>query len=1277
MKKSTVIFGLLLLILGQYVSAQPEKRIDHKNFEVEVKEFTKSKSSYGLGTSQWGGFKQIDVPDSFREIKDRELFDVTFNVDMSFAEDFDPDNDVVYITGSMLGWASPGDQPNNQTMTRVDDSMIWSKTLALGADTYQYKYFLNYGWDWGEWDGDPNRMITVAGDMEVNDVWGTYIEPANYINLIRGGPAGTNPLAIPVQITGVNAAPWSTNLNQWTGSWQAPQAIYDQGEHINNPGYWSNIENNPNAGTTWNNPQPGTGYGILVVDLQQERQLYALSVFQMFSDGKTTHIALASHPTTGNTAPNAFDEEWVEFLPVSPVGPGENFGTFVGNPTTFPVDQATRYVKIMAYNDGNLGNPWYIELKGIKAYGAGDLPLVITLTVDDITQDSAVASGEVVHQGSSLVTARGMVWGAMPDPDLDNNLGFSQEGEGMGHFSSILSGLEPNTKYYVRSYATNNHGTNYSATLSFTTLFDMSDIFAGGSGTEEDPWLIETAEHLNNIRLFLGPENTDKYFMQIADIDLGVAPWNEGQGWVPIGVSNYEFRGHYNGGDYVISGLFINRLSAYQGLFGIVRDATIKNLQIDNSQISLGNYSGIMAGAIIGNTYAGNITIVSSSITSSEIIGGMVGLSSGNNFLENIYCDVSINITGNFAGGIAAVIQGGGTLSNSISSGNIIAGARAGGLVGSLSASQITNAYAIGNVNAGDYAGGLIGQLLPNSTVSNCYSNGFVSGSQFTGGLIGYNRQSNIFGSFWDTETSGQSESDGGTGLPTEQMKDYETYILAGWDFKGMGQFGIWNIGNERNDGYPYLDWQFPDDPPLDLDIWPPVVITYYVYDITHNSAYVTAAVVQMGNPVAHQHGICWNTSGSPTIEDDNTQEGPVTDFGEYISFMDNLQPNTTYYVRAYIVNDDAIQYGNELSVSTLPMEALAPEGSGTENEPYLIGSLSDLYWVAQNADSHDKYFLQTDDIDAGETDDWHGGEGWIPIAQYWSLPFTGNYNGDGHTISGLTINRPYENYQSLFGFITDGTITNLNIQNSHIVANQRAAVLAGWVDNTHISNINIANSSVTASHFAGGLVSVASSGSMLENIHTHAEVSSMGGYAGGIAGTIQSESTLANSSSSGYVYASSVAGGIAGWLTGGVISQSYSTSNVFVETQYAGGLVGIFANSHLNNSYATGYVNGNNAGGLIGTIFLNDYATTPLIINNYSVAPVQGEINTGGLVGNISEEASDPLFDFQNNYWNSETSGQESSAVGEGLSTPEMLIQTNFSNWDFAETWSNIENIT
>lgn len=112
-----------------------------------------------------------------------ETFSVTFRVNMITAENFDPDADSVYITGSMLSWDTPGENPDLQVMQQVDDTWAWTKTLELEAGSYDYKYFMNDGWDSGEWDGEPNRLIFVEGEKSVDDIWGS-IDPVFSLTLL-------------------------------------------------------------------------------------------------------------------------------------------------------------------------------------------------------------------------------------------------------------------------------------------------------------------------------------------------------------------------------------------------------------------------------------------------------------------------------------------------------------------------------------------------------------------------------------------------------------------------------------------------------------------------------------------------------------------------------------------------------------------------------------------------------------------------------------------------------------------------------------------------------------------------------------------------------------------------------------------------------------------------------------------------------------------------------------------------------------------------------------
>jgi hypothetical protein len=103
-----------------------------------------------------------------------DLFTITFNVDLINMSPFiDPEIDVIYITGSMFDWIIPGADPENQEMKRINNTMIWTKTMQLQAGTYGYMYFLNAGWDGVEWPGGVTRAIDVVEDAVINNTWET------------------------------------------------------------------------------------------------------------------------------------------------------------------------------------------------------------------------------------------------------------------------------------------------------------------------------------------------------------------------------------------------------------------------------------------------------------------------------------------------------------------------------------------------------------------------------------------------------------------------------------------------------------------------------------------------------------------------------------------------------------------------------------------------------------------------------------------------------------------------------------------------------------------------------------------------------------------------------------------------------------------------------------------------------------------------------------------------------------------------------------------------
>ncbi|GAB4333024.1 MAG: hypothetical protein Kow0089_01240 [Desulfobulbaceae bacterium] len=97
----------------------------------------------------------------------------------------------------------------------------------------------------------------------------------------------------------------------------------------------------------------------------------------------------------------------------------------------------------------------------------------------------------------------------------------------------------------------------------------------------------------------------------------------------------------------------------------------------------------------------------------------------------------------------------------------------------------------------------------------------------------------------------------------------------------------------------------------------PPTVTTQAVTAIGETTATGNGTITDLGSPNPSQHGVCWNTTGSPTTSDSCTQEGAVSATGAFTSAMSGLAPSTTYYVRAYATNTAGTAYGNQVSFTT------------------------------------------------------------------------------------------------------------------------------------------------------------------------------------------------------------------------------------------------------------------------------------------------------------------------------------------------------------------------
>ena len=145
----------------------------------------------------------------------------------------------------------------------------------------------------------------------------------------------------------------------------------------------------------------------------------------------------------------------------------------------------------------------------------------------------------------------------------------------------------------------------------------MSYSFAYGSGTEVDPYQVWTAEDLDGVRDYLSA-----HFIQMADIGLGVSPWNSGDGWLPIST----FTGTYDFNNFSINNLTINRPSTNNvGLFGKTGNgAVLLKPKLVNVSIIAYDYVGSLVGCVDDITQIINCS-VSGDISGNDCIGGIVG----------------------------------------------------------------------------------------------------------------------------------------------------------------------------------------------------------------------------------------------------------------------------------------------------------------------------------------------------------------------------------------------------------------------------------------------------------------------------------------------------------------------------------------------------------------------------------------------------------------------------------------------------------------------------
>lgn len=262
--------------------------------------------------------------------------------------------------------------------------------------------------------------------------------------------------------------------------------------------------------------------------------------------------------------------------------------------------------------------------------------------------------------------------------------------------------------------------------------FNISLDFPGGIGTEDDPYLIETEEHLDAMR-----DDLMAHYKLNADIDLteylaeGGAGYNGGAGWLPIGSYTNKFKGTFDGDGHTITGLTINRSTDNVGLFSSTdSNVVIENVHLVNAIVIGGDHnSAVLVGDNSGSIMNSHVT---GEVEGNNSVGGLVGYNDG----SISYSSASGKVKGeDYVGGLVGESYG--SITNSFATAEVIGGFDVGGLVG-YSEDFIQNSYATGDVFGDDCVGGLVGYNY-GGEITNSVAKGNVTGEINVGGLVGTN----------------------------------------------------------------------------------------------------------------------------------------------------------------------------------------------------------------------------------------------------------------------------------------------------------------------------------------------------------------------------------------------------------------------------------------------------------------------------------------------------------------------------------------------------------
>jgi hypothetical protein len=356
------------------------------------------------------------------------------------------------------------------------------------------------------------------------------------------------------------------------------------------------------------------------------------------------------------------------------------------------------------------------------------------------------------------------------------------------------------------------------------------------------------------------------------------------------------------------------------------------------------------------------------------------------------------------------------------------------------------------------------------------------------------------------------------------------------------------------------------------------------------------------------------------------------------------------------------------LFLSLLASTAFAYSGgTGEPNTPYQIGTVSDWQQLMTTSVDWNKHFIMTADINLmGVTVTPVGDSG---------IPFTGVFDGNGHTISYLKINTN-DSVIGLFGYIgSNGVVQNIRLEGIDIKAICYVGGIAGTnkglIQNCHVSGI------IAGDQSCGGITGFCGAGGsppLIRNCSFRGQISGTWEI-GGIVGSIIDVAEISKCYAIVEITGEGACGGIIGDNSGGNFKSCFAKGSVIASQFYAGGFAGNTSDNcgiggQIQDCYADVIVNcSKSAGGFAGV-------GNGEIWNCYCSGKVVYDVNNHSHIGGFIGFGSSNVF---NSFWDMDTSGQTTSAGGTGKTTAQMKTRSTFTDagWDFIAIWNIVQGQT